>query len=141
MAYSCNLSTCILLLLIVNLAATEAFANSSSLLETSKTQTDALLNTGWWDHVSSSCTSCACDLIGVQCNKAGRVISIDLTYKVNVSGDLGKLNYSSLPYLQKLDRGKGSREAYRTRLECIFNIFEYGPFFLKNYQIFPYSPP
>ncbi|KAL1804450.1 hypothetical protein ACET3Z_033097 [Daucus carota] len=138
MAYSCNLSTCILLLLIVNLAASAAFGNSSSMLETSKIQTDALLNTGWWDHVPSSCTSCACDLIGVQCNKAettetdvllswgwwdpvsssitscdldgvkcnkaGRVISIELRHNYSVGqSDLGKLNLSSFPYLQTLE--------------------------------------
>ncbi|KAL1804454.1 hypothetical protein ACET3Z_033101 [Daucus carota] len=96
MAYSCSFSTCIHLLLFVSLAVAEAFSNSSLLLEK-----DALLSTGWWDSVSSSTTSC--DLEGVKCNKAGRVISIDLAYGYYGDSDLGKLNWSSFPYLQTLD--------------------------------------
>ncbi|KAL1804448.1 hypothetical protein ACET3Z_033095 [Daucus carota] len=104
MAYSCSFSTCISLLLIVSLAVAGAFSNSSSLLETTKTETDVLLSWGWWYRVSSSTTSC--DLIGVKCNKAGRVISIDFTYEYYYEGnftDLGKLNLSSFPYLQALN--------------------------------------
>ncbi|KAL1804453.1 hypothetical protein ACET3Z_033100 [Daucus carota] len=104
MAYSCSFNTCINLLLVVSLGVAEAFSNSSSLLETTKTETDVLLSWGWWDPVSSSITSC--DLIGVICNKAGRVISINFPYEYYYEGsftDLVKLNLSSFPYLQTLD--------------------------------------
>ncbi|KAL1804452.1 hypothetical protein ACET3Z_033099 [Daucus carota] len=98
MAYSCSFNTCINLLLIVSLAVAEAFSNSSLLLEK-----DALLRSGWWDPSPSSSTP-SCDYGGVECNKAGRVISIHLTYIYDIDDrHLGKLNYSSFPYLQTLD--------------------------------------
>ncbi|WOH04753.1 hypothetical protein DCAR_0624165 [Daucus carota subsp. sativus] len=101
MANSCTWNTCLHLLLIVSFAAAESSCYSSSSFETRKTETDALVSTGWWNPVPSFCTSC--NFIGVECNKAGRVITINLGDRYYVGNDLGMLNISSFPYLQKLD--------------------------------------
>ena len=97
MAFSCTLNTCIYPLLIVNLALSVHSLNSSSFFKTRKTETDALLSTGWWDNGTS------CYLKGIECNKAGRVISIHLTNIDCTRSGLGKFNFSCFPYLQKLD--------------------------------------
>ncbi|KAL1804451.1 hypothetical protein ACET3Z_033098 [Daucus carota] len=76
MACSCSFITCILLLLVVNLAVAEAFSNKATT---------------------------SCDLTGVKCNEAGQVISIHLGYLTYGGRDLGKLNLPSFPYLQLLD--------------------------------------
>ncbi|KAL8124494.1 hypothetical protein AgCh_012221 [Apium graveolens] len=82
--------------------------SSSSLVETTReTEREALLSTGWWENQISSANTC--NWIGITCSKAGRVISIDLSSKeIYITGELGKLNFSSFPYLQTLDlSGRG----------------------------------
>ncbi|KAK1383665.1 Protein kinase domain-containing protein [Heracleum sosnowskyi] len=82
----------------------EAANNSSSpLAETTKeTEREALLSTGWWENQIPLGNTC--NWIGIKCSKAGRVISIDLSSpEIYATGELGKLNFSSFPYLQTLD--------------------------------------
>lgn len=88
------------LLVMVCFAMAEAANNSSSSL--AETEREALVSTGWWENQIYLANTC--DWIGITCSKGGRVISIDLSSKeIYITGELGKLNFSSFPSLQTLD--------------------------------------
>ncbi|KAK1368842.1 putative LRR receptor-like serine/threonine-protein kinase [Heracleum sosnowskyi] len=105
---SCSCIIYIILLVNVCLVVAEDTRNSrspSSLSKTWDTEEEALLNTGWWGekiplHNTSNLPPCKWP--GIDCSKAGRVISIDIPDHYLYS-ELEKLNFSSFPYLQKLD--------------------------------------
>ncbi|KAK1381347.1 hypothetical protein POM88_028091 [Heracleum sosnowskyi] len=95
-SFSCTIY--ILQLVILSLAVAEDAHNSSSI------EREALLSTGWWDFriFPSNIATHHCKWEGIHCNKAGKVISIHLN-SFFINDELGRLNFSSFPYLQTLD--------------------------------------
>ncbi|KAL1824535.1 hypothetical protein ACET3Z_011313 [Daucus carota] len=96
-----------LILLIIYLAVAEDARDSSSSLSvtTSESERKALLSTGWWGNqipLYNSSRWQHCNWRGVHCSNAGRILSIDLN-GILIGDDLGKFNFSSFPYLQRLD--------------------------------------
>ncbi|WOH13602.1 hypothetical protein DCAR_0833112 [Daucus carota subsp. sativus] len=93
-------SSCItykLLLLSTCLGVLHALINSSS-------EREALIRSGWWrNQIPLNITSNHhhCTWIGIGCSESGSVISIILE-DYYIGDELGKLNFSSFPYLQRL---------------------------------------
>nr|XP_017218136.1 PREDICTED: probable leucine-rich repeat receptor-like protein kinase At1g35710 isoform X2 [Daucus carota subsp. sativus] len=100
------LSSCIIYILqlvIVSVAAAEQVQSSSA--SSSLFEREALLSTGWWGNQIPTFNISKryhCKWTGIQCNKAGRVLSINLISTV-IHDEVGKLNFSSFPCLQTLD--------------------------------------
>uniref|UniRef100_A0A166B5P2 non-specific serine/threonine protein kinase n=1 Tax=Daucus carota subsp. sativus TaxID=79200 RepID=A0A166B5P2_DAUCS len=96
-----------LILLIICLADAEDTRDSSSSLSvtTSESERKALLSTGWWGNqipLYNSSRWQHCNWRGIHCSNAGRILSIDLN-GILIGDDLGKIDFSSFPYLQRLD--------------------------------------
>ncbi|KAK1384466.1 putative leucine-rich repeat receptor-like protein kinase [Heracleum sosnowskyi] len=87
--------TCTLLLLTVCLAMAEDVPNS---------EREALITTGWWGNqiYPFNASLWHCNWRGIHCSEAGRIISIGIRFFI-IGDELGKLNFSSFPYLQLLD--------------------------------------
>ncbi|KAK1381314.1 Protein kinase domain-containing protein [Heracleum sosnowskyi] len=89
-----------LLLVSVRLALAKNTTNSSSSSSSleSESEREALVRTGWWG--ASNKQQQHCSWSGIGCSEEGRVVSISCQY--SIVDDLGKLNFSSFPYLQTL---------------------------------------
>ncbi|KAK1381317.1 LRR receptor-like kinase family protein [Heracleum sosnowskyi] len=78
-------------------------SSSSSSLE-SQSEREALVRTGWWGNQSllyGDSDQPHCSWTGIGCSEAGRVVSIKIL-EYSIEDELGKLNFSSFPYLQTL---------------------------------------
>ncbi|KAK1381293.1 putative LRR receptor-like serine/threonine-protein kinase [Heracleum sosnowskyi] len=94
-----------LLLVSVCLALAKNTTNSSpsSSLE-SESEREALVRTGWWGNqipLHGASNQQHCSWTGIGCSEAGRVVSIEIL-EYSIEDELGKLNFSSFPYLQTL---------------------------------------
>ncbi|KAK1381342.1 Protein kinase domain-containing protein [Heracleum sosnowskyi] len=80
-------------------------SSSSSSLEI-ESEREALVRTGWWGNqiplfgIGPS-NQQHCSWFGIGCNEEGRVVSIEI-FEYSIEDELGKLNFSSFPYLQTL---------------------------------------
>ncbi|KAK1381315.1 putative leucine-rich repeat receptor-like protein kinase [Heracleum sosnowskyi] len=80
-------------------------SSSSSSLE-SESEREALVSTGWWGNqiplfgIGPS-NQQHCTWTGIGCSEEGRVVSIEI-FEYYIEDELGKLNFSSFPYLQTL---------------------------------------
>ncbi|KAK1381306.1 Protein kinase domain-containing protein [Heracleum sosnowskyi] len=78
-------------------------SSSSSSLE-SESERQALVRTGWWGNQSllhGDSDQPHCSWTGIGCSEEGRVVSIEIP-EYYIEDELGKLNFSSFPYLQTL---------------------------------------
>ncbi|WOH09442.1 hypothetical protein DCAR_0728899 [Daucus carota subsp. sativus] len=93
--------TYILIALHALLAVAEASNTSST------TEAEALNSLGWWgNQIPLHPKENHCNWRGINCSEAGRVISIDLgSGEYHIGDELGKLNFSSFPFLERLDLG------------------------------------
>ncbi|KAK1381336.1 Protein kinase domain-containing protein [Heracleum sosnowskyi] len=94
-----------LLLVSVCLALAKNTTNSSSSSSSLEIESEreALVRTGWWgNQIPLFGIWQHCSWTGIRCSEAGRVVSITNDGYV-IEDELGKLNFSSFPYLQKLD--------------------------------------
>ncbi|XP_058185543.1 MDIS1-interacting receptor like kinase 2-like [Rhododendron vialii] len=73
---------------------------SSSSSFSSSAEAKALLNSGWWGNFSKTYH---CNLEGIACNRAGRVIRIDARFLRYPNREFANMNWSSLPNLEYLD--------------------------------------
>ncbi|KAL8106246.1 hypothetical protein AgCh_029871 [Apium graveolens] len=89
-----------LLLLFVGLALAKNTTTSSSY----NSEREALVRTGWWgNQIPIGSNQQHCSWYGIRCEE-GRVVSIQIYgIRYYIGDELGKLNFSSFPYLQTLD--------------------------------------
>ncbi|KAK1364412.1 putative Leucine-rich repeat receptor-like protein kinase family protein [Heracleum sosnowskyi] len=103
---ACNKrSTNMLRIIFVLVALLTWLAEASNLSST--TEAEALRSLGWWgNQIPLQTNSNHCNWIGITCSEAGRVIFINLgSGDYNIADGLEKLNFSSFPYLERLDLG------------------------------------
>ncbi|KAK1381350.1 Protein kinase domain-containing protein [Heracleum sosnowskyi] len=83
---------------------TNSSSSSSSLESESESEREALVRTGWWGNqipFGASNKQKHCSWSGIGCSEEGRVVSIEI-FEYSIEDELGKLNFSSFPYLQTL---------------------------------------
>ncbi|KAK1381303.1 Protein kinase domain-containing protein [Heracleum sosnowskyi] len=95
-----------LLLVSVCFAVAKNTTNSSS-SSSLEGEREALVSTGWWGNQipfygASNKQQHHCTWFGIHCSEEGRVVSIQI-HRYSIVDELGKLNFSSFPYLQTLD--------------------------------------
>ncbi|KAJ0099579.1 hypothetical protein Patl1_22169 [Pistacia atlantica] len=80
-------------------------AINNSELSTIQLEKEALLNSSWWSNSSmTNNTSDHCKWVGIICNSAGSITTINLLQH-EILGELRQFNFSCFPNLEFLDLG------------------------------------